>query len=266
MSTPVKMPSSRQMPGATTHITAGRDADLYALDYALGSLHAGQNANLFTWGTAAGPMLVIGENAAQAWTFGDFNGSVHSASGEALLTTFGTAASSSVSGATDALAFVVGDFLGSIYGGQNASAITLGEFHGTLDATAEDGFLLSLGTINADASSGRNLMIYAEGDLRGHYTAGQDAAAVTYGDFAADFFAAQDVTSIWARGAISGRIEAARDLGNGSGAGDGDGELVSDAPYSNTFSYGGINADLIAGRDIGEKCRLMGVQFTPCLD
>jgi hypothetical protein len=237
--------------GATTHITAGRDAGLYALDYALGSLHAGQNANLFTWGTAAGPMLVIGENAAQAWTFGDFNGSVHSASGEALLTTFGTAASSSVSGATEAFAFVVGDFLGSIYGGHNATAITLGEFHGTLDATAEDGFLLSLGTIDADASSGRNLMIFAEGDLRGHFTAGQDAAAATYGDFAADFSAAQDIASIWARGAISGRIEAGRDLGKGSATDDGDGESVGDTPYSSIFSYGGIDAELTAGRDIG---------------
>ncbi len=219
-------------------------------NYALGSLQAGQDASLFTWGTAAGPMQVDGAQAALAWTFGDFNGAVESALGEAVLLTYGTAAASTVTGATDAWAYVVGDFQGSVYGGQNATAVTLGDFHGTLDAGTQDGLLFSQGSVDAAATAGQNLLLYTEGDLRGNYLAGLDGSAVTYGDFAADFYASQDLTTLWARGRISGRIEAGRDLGSASTTGDG-----ADGTTGNVlapiFSHAGIDAELIAGRNIG---------------
>jgi hypothetical protein len=195
---------------------------MFSVDYTIGSIDAGRYAGMITWGTAAGPMVVDGEEGAFAWAYRGFNGDVHSANGNAFLGSYGDAVAT-VSGGRDALVAVVGYFIGRVEAAEYAGAVTLGNFNGALSAGAA-GFILSEGNVHAGMTTGDDLLVWAVGDVTGNYHSGRDASVITYADFSASLTADRDVGTghynyygspgVWARGDISGKITAGRNIGH----------------------------------------------------
>jgi VCBS repeat-containing protein len=208
--------------GIHAGVTAGRDAGMFSIDYAIGSIDAERYAGMATWGTAAGPMVVDGEEGAFGWAYRGFNGEVRSANGNAFLGSYGNAVGNATAG-RDALVAVVGDFTGRVEAAEYAGAVTLGDFTGSLSAGAA-GFIFSEGNVHAGMTTGDDLAVSAVGDVTGNYHAGRDAAVVTYADFSAALTADRDIglhhynyygtPGVWARGDISGRITAGRNIGH----------------------------------------------------
>ena len=115
---------------------------------------------------------------------------------------------------------------------------------------ASDGYILSEGNVNAGLTAGRDVYVWTIGNIDGNYSAGRDAAAITYADFSADIYAMRDIgrreyngyalPGVWARGDITGTIEAGRNIGNDQHTG-----AYTEWDYG-VFSYGNINATIKA--------------------
>ncbi len=228
---------------------------IYAVEDVIGSVEAGEYAGVVTWGDAAGPMTVRGPDGAFGWAYGDFNGFVESTDGNAFLTAYGNGLGA-VRGGMYAEAYTVGDWLGDIEAGDVAAGIALGVFNGNVTA-ASDGYVLSEGSVDAGLTAGRDVYVWAIGGVEGNYTAGRDATVITYADYDADLYAARDVgrrefngyalPGVWARGDITGTIEAGRNIGNDQHTG-----AYTEWDYG-VFSYGSINATIKAENTAGHS-------------
>ena len=222
--------------GASASITAGRDAAVFSIDYAIGNIDAGRFASLVTWGTAAGPYGVDGEEGAFAWVYGDLNGGAQSANGDVTVVVYGNAvgAEKVVAAGNDSMLFVVGDVLGIAEAGNDLLVNTLGNIWGTITA-GQDLWAITEGSITASVTAGRDVLdVWARGDITGTITAGRNighydqpyyvpgSAALptifSYGDISAAILATNEedggqISGIAAWGSISGRIEASASIG-----------------------------------------------------
>jgi len=226
---------------------------IYAVEDVIGSVDAGQYAGVVTWGDAAGPMTVKGPEGAFGWAYGDFNGFVESTDGNAFLTACGNGSGAARAGLY-AEAYTVGDWVGDIEAGDVGIGVALGNFNGNVMA-ASDGYILSESNVDAGMTVGRDVYVWAIGDVDGNYSAGRDATVITYADYDADLYAARDVgrreyngyalPGVWARGNITGTIEAGRNIGNDQHTG-----AYTEWDYG-VFSYGTINATIKAENTVG---------------
>lgn len=220
--------SFTSLDGFAMNVTAVDSAGVWAFGSAQGVLDADGYVSATSWDALH--MNLYGDEGAFAWSYGTGGGEIHSTNGFAGIVSVDSVIANVVAG-TSALVAAGGTAAVTVDAGEYALAWADGALLGSIIAGDSAG-AFGYGTLLVTIDAGANAVAVSAGPILGNFRAGGDIGLASYSSINAGAQADGNVAWLWSRGNIQGTYRA-------------------DGSIGSVFSYGSVNANLVADQPGG---------------